>query len=33
MLKATILCDDLKGADYSEALAMVESTRVQKPTL
>lgn len=33
LLKATILCDDVSGADYSEALAMVESIHVQKPAL
>lgn len=33
LLKATILCDDFSSADYSEALAMIESIRTQKPAL
>lgn len=30
LIKATILCDDLAGADYAEALRIVESLAVKK---
>ena len=31
LIKATILCDDLQGRDYAEALEIVKSIQVAKP--
>ncbi len=31
LIKATILCDDLQGRDYSEALEIVKSIQLEKP--
>jgi hypothetical protein len=33
LIKATILCDDLDGPDYAEALKIVESLKVKKLTV
>lgn len=32
LIKVTILCDDLKGCDYNEAVQIVKSIKIAKPS-